>query len=112
LEWAEFEARAVVNAFRADEPVLLAQSGTHNQADHAWVVGYAPFANPTIVVAVVVVHGGYRASAAAPAECATIAAYGPTKFNPHLCGGPALGPSNLRLGSALAVTARRWKVVW
>jgi len=71
-----------------------AQSGAHNQADHAWFVGYAPFANPKIVVAVVVEHGGYGASAAAPAVCATIAAYGPTKFNPHLCGGPALGPSN------------------
>ena len=71
-----------------------AQSGATNQADHAWFVGYAPYNNPKIVVAVVIEHGGYGASAAAPAVCGTIAAYGPTSFNPSLCGGPPVGPSN------------------
>jgi len=71
-----------------------AQSGTSTEPDHAWFVGYAPYSNPKIVVAVVIEHGGYGASAAAPAVCGTIAAYGPTKFNPNLCGGAAPGPSN------------------
>jgi penicillin-binding protein 2 len=63
-----------------------AQSGNSTEADHAWFVGFAPFNNPKIVVAVVIEHGGVGAIGAAPAVCGTIAAYGPTKFNPHLCG--------------------------
>lgn len=63
-----------------------AQSGTNSEPDHAWFVGYAPFSNPKIVVAVVIEHGGIGAIGAAPAVCGTIAAYGPTKFNPRLCG--------------------------
>jgi len=71
-----------------------AQSGQNGQADHSWFVGFAPFDNPQIVVAVIIEHGGVGATAAAPAVCGTIAAYGPTKFNPHLCGIPAKVKSN------------------
>ncbi len=34
--------------------------------DHAWFVGFAPYDDPKIVVAVLVEHGGFGASAAAP----------------------------------------------
>jgi len=34
--------------------------------DHAWFVGFAPYDNPKIVVAVLVEHGGFGARAAAP----------------------------------------------
>jgi penicillin-binding protein 2 len=34
--------------------------------DHAWFVAYAPFEDPQIAVAVLVEHGGFGASAAAP----------------------------------------------
>jgi len=71
-----------------------AQSGVNGAADHSWFVGFAPFNNPKIVVAVIIEHGGVGASAAAPAVCATMAAYGPTKFNPNLCGRPAAVKSN------------------
>jgi cell division protein FtsI/penicillin-binding protein 2 len=71
-----------------------AQSGTTSEADHSWFVGFAPFSNPKIVVAVIIEHGGVGATAAAPAVCATIAAYGPTKFNPNFCGHPPAVKSN------------------
>ena len=34
--------------------------------DHGWFVGYGPFSNPTVSVAVVVEQGGYGASSAVP----------------------------------------------
>jgi penicillin-binding protein 2 len=34
--------------------------------DHAWFVAYAPFEDPQIAIAVLVEHGGFGASAAAP----------------------------------------------
>jgi len=34
--------------------------------DHAWFVGFAPYDDPKIVVAVIVEHGGFGSSAAAP----------------------------------------------
>ncbi len=34
--------------------------------DHAWFVGFAPFENPEIAVAVIIEHGGHGGSAAAP----------------------------------------------
>ncbi len=71
-----------------------AQSGTKSQADHSWFVGFAPFNNPKIVVAIIIEHGGVGAIGAAPAVCGTIAAYGPTKFNPHLCGSAGAVKSN------------------
>jgi cell division protein FtsI/penicillin-binding protein 2 len=55
--------------------------------DHSWYVGYAPYANPEIVVSVVVEKGGTGANAAAPAVCQTMAAY--FKYEPDLCGSGA-----------------------
>ena len=43
--------------------------------DHAWFVGYAPFENPEIAVAVIVEHGGHGGSAAAPIVRKIIQAY-------------------------------------
>ena len=37
-----------------------------NTGDHAWFVVYAPYENPKIAVSVIVEHGGFGASAAAP----------------------------------------------
>lgn len=42
------------------------KSGREELRDHAWFVGYAPYDDPKIAVAVVVEHGGFGASAAAP----------------------------------------------
>lgn len=57
-------------------------------ADHSWFVGYAPFNDPKIVVAIVVERGGTGANAAAPAVCQTIAAF--RKFDPGRCGETAV----------------------
>ena len=54
--------------------------------DHSWFVGYAPYDNPEIVVAIVIERGGTGANAAAPAACATMGAY--LKFDANLCGVP------------------------
>ena len=54
--------------------------------DHSWFVGYAPFDDPEIVVAVVIERGGTGANAAAPAVCATIGAF--IDYSPDLCGVP------------------------
>lgn len=43
--------------------------------DHAWFVAYAPFEDPKISVAVLVEHGGFGASAAAPIAKKVIARY-------------------------------------
>lgn len=54
--------------------------------DHSWFVGYAPFDDPEIVVAVVIERGGTGANAAAPAVCTTIGAF--IDYSPDLCGVP------------------------
>ncbi len=43
--------------------------------DHAWFAGYAPYGDPKIAVAVIVEHGGFGASAAAPVARDIIRAY-------------------------------------
>ncbi|HLC19076.1 MAG TPA: penicillin-binding protein 2 [Thermodesulfobacteriota bacterium] len=43
--------------------------------DHAWFVGYAPFEDPRIAVAVLVEHGGFGSSAAAPVALEVFKAY-------------------------------------
>ena len=43
--------------------------------DHAWFVGYAPFENPRIAVAVIVENGGFGGTAAAPIAGAMIRRY-------------------------------------
>jgi penicillin-binding protein 2 len=52
--------------------------------DHSWFVGYAPYDNPKIVVAIVIERGGTGANAAAPAVCRTMSAF--LEFDPGLCG--------------------------
>lgn len=51
-------------------PVAIAgKTGTAENSqgdDHGWFVAYAPFADPQVVVAVVVEHGGYGSQSAAP----------------------------------------------
>jgi penicillin-binding protein 2 len=75
----------------ADVPVDVAgKTGTAEAppgADHSWYVGYAPFDNPEIVVAIVIERAGTGASAAAPAVCETMAAY--FSFDPARCGSAA-----------------------
>ncbi len=43
--------------------------------DHAWFVGYAPYRDPRIAVAVIVENGGYGGAAAAPVAAAAIGRY-------------------------------------
>lgn len=62
------------------------ETGVPGEEDHSWYVGYAPYDNPTIVVAIVIEHGGTGANAAAPAVCTTMSAY--LKFDDALCGQP------------------------
>jgi penicillin-binding protein 2 len=49
-------------------------NAAHHQ-DHAWFMGYAPFENPEIAVAVFVEHGGHGGSSAAPVARAVIDAW-------------------------------------
>lgn len=55
--------------------------------DHSWYVGYAPFDNPRIVVAVVIERAGTGASSAAPVVCQAMAAY--LDFEAATCGSGA-----------------------
>jgi penicillin-binding protein 2 len=43
--------------------------------DHAWFVGFAPYRNPEIVVAVLIEHGGHGGEAAAPVAHAVLDTY-------------------------------------
>ncbi|MEK7314393.1 MAG: penicillin-binding transpeptidase domain-containing protein, partial [Deltaproteobacteria bacterium] len=43
--------------------------------DHAWFVGFAPYDDPKIAVAVIVEHGGFGSAAAAPVALKVIQAY-------------------------------------
>ena len=69
---------------------VAGKTGTAEQVegkeDHSWFVGYAPYDDPKIVVAVVIEAAGTGSSAAAPTVCKTIAAYSETSFDPGLCG--------------------------
>jgi penicillin-binding protein 2 len=52
--------------------------------DHAWFVAYAPFEDPKISVAVLVEHGGFGATAAAPMAKKVIEQYLNLKPSPSL----------------------------
>jgi penicillin-binding protein 2 len=52
--------------------------------DHAWFVAYAPFEDPQIAIAVLVEHGGFGASAAAPIAKKVIEKYLDLKSSPSL----------------------------
>jgi penicillin-binding protein 2 len=54
--------------------------------DHAWFVAYAPFEDPKISVAVLVEHGGFGATAAAPMAKKVIEQYLDIKPSPSLKG--------------------------
>ena len=56
--------------------------------DHSWYVGYAPYDDPSIVVAVVIERGGTGANAAAPVACRTFGA--DLGFDENLCGAPTV----------------------
>jgi penicillin-binding protein 2 len=82
-------ATAVFGLLPADVKVA-GKTGTAEQVegkeDHSWFVGYAPYDDPKIVVAVVIEAAGTGSSAAAPTVCRTIAANPETSFDPALCG--------------------------
>ena len=69
---------SVFGLLPADRKVA-GKTGTAEQVvgkeDHSWFVGYAPYDDPKIVVAVVIEAAGTGSSAAAPTVCRTIAAY-------------------------------------
>lgn len=65
----------VPDAFTVAGKTGTAEPGREGEPDHSWYVGYAPFDDPRIVVAVVVERAGTGASAAAPAVCRTMAAH-------------------------------------
>jgi len=50
-------------------------SKEEDREDNAWFVGFAPYRNPEIVVAVFIEHGGHGGSAAAPVAHAILDAY-------------------------------------
>jgi len=54
----------------------------YKHRDHAWFIGYAPYENPEIAVAVIVEHGGHGGSAAAPIVRQIIQAY--NKYYPQI----------------------------
>lgn len=60
---------------------------TPPRPDHSWFVGYAPFINAKIVVAIVIENGGTGANAAAPAVCQVMSAY--LRFDGAACGSGA-----------------------
>jgi penicillin-binding protein 2 len=82
-------ATSVFGLLPADRKVA-GKTGTAEQVegreDHSWFIGYAPYDDPKIVVAVIIEAAGTGSSAAAPAVCTTIAAYSETSFDPALCG--------------------------
>jgi penicillin-binding protein 2 len=82
-------ATSVFGLLPADRKVA-GKTGTAEQVagqeDHSWFVGYAPYDDPKIVVAVVIEAAGTGSSAAAPTVCRTIAAYSETSFDAALCG--------------------------
>lgn len=82
-------ARAVFQTL-PEEAKVAGKTGTAEvppRPDHSWFVGYAPYFEPEIVVAIVVENGGTGANAAAPAVCQVMAAY--LKFDNDSCGSGA-----------------------
>jgi penicillin-binding protein 2 len=73
-----------------DDAKVAGKTGTAEPGDggedHSWFVGYAPYDDPSIVVAVVIERGGTGANAAAPVVCRTMGAN--LGFDGGLCGQP------------------------
>jgi len=58
-----------------DKKKILSQDQLEKEhRDHAWFMGYAPYKNPKIAIAVLVEHGGHGGSAAGPVAAAVIRA--------------------------------------
>jgi len=58
-----------------DKKKIISQDQLEKEhRDHAWFMGYAPYVNPKIAIAVFVEHGGHGGSAAAPVAAAVIRA--------------------------------------
>ncbi len=53
-------------AYSVAQNQRLSREVAENLRDHAWFIAFAPAENPQIAVAVLVEHGGFGASAAAP----------------------------------------------
>ncbi|HET6690308.1 MAG TPA: penicillin-binding protein 2 [Miltoncostaeaceae bacterium] len=75
-----------------DDAKVAGKTGTAEPGDggedHSWFVGYAPYDDPSIVVAVVIERGGTGANAAAPVVCRTMGAN--LGFDGDLCGQPTV----------------------
>ncbi|EAU53668.1 penicillin-binding protein 2 [Mariprofundus ferrooxydans] len=58
-----------------DRKKIISQAQQEREyRDHAWFMGYAPYKNPKIAIAVLVEHGGHGGSAAGPVAAAVIRA--------------------------------------
>lgn len=88
---AEGTATAVF-AGLPDKAKVAGKTGTAESGDggedNSWFVGYAPYDDPSIVVAVVIERGGTGANAAAPVVCEAMAAH--LRVDPESCGSGAV----------------------
>lgn len=62
----------VVEMAQDDEEEISGEEQLRRHKDHAWFMGYAPYDNPKIAIAVFVEHGGHGGSDAAPVAAAVI----------------------------------------
>ncbi|MDX8406368.1 MAG: penicillin-binding protein 2 [Mariprofundus sp.] len=62
----------VIKMAQGDKKGLRQDQQQKQHRDHAWFIGYAPYKDPQIAIAVFVEHGGHGGSAAAPVAAAII----------------------------------------
>jgi len=62
----------VVKILRNEKKGLSKDELLRRHRDHAWFMGYAPYDNPKIAIAVFVEHGGHGGSSAGPVAAAII----------------------------------------
>jgi len=62
----------VVKILRNEKKGLSKEELLRRHRDHAWFMGYAPYDNPKIAIAVFVEHGGHGGSSAGPVAAAII----------------------------------------
>ncbi len=77
------------------ERVNDVESIAYKYRDHAWFAGYAPYDDPKIAVAVIVEHGGFGASAAAPIAREIFKAYLTDETQPVEPGSPLVSHISL-----------------
>lgn len=79
-------SRGTARAHRLEGVELAGKTGTaqnpHGE-DHAWFAAYGPFANPELVIAVLVENGGHGASTAAPLAAQLFQNYFERKSQPQ-----------------------------